>query len=73
VLVAIGNAAAPTPELVAAATARLDDVSALVRATAIWACGRLTPGSAICERMRRDPDPLVRAECAETAEATAAA
>ena len=46
VLIAIGNAPAPTPELVAAAEARLDDASPLVRATAIWACDRLMPGSA---------------------------
>jgi epoxyqueuosine reductase len=72
VLVAIGNATEPTPELVAAAKARLGDGSALVRATAIWACDRLVPGSDIRERMRHDSDPLVREECAEANETTEA-
>jgi epoxyqueuosine reductase len=41
VLVAIGNAPEPAPELVAAATRCLDDASPLVRDAAIWAVGRL--------------------------------
>src|SRR4051794_9233772 len=41
VLVAIGNAPEPLPELVAAAEARLGDASVLVRATALWAYARL--------------------------------
>ena len=64
VLVAIGNAAEPAPELVAAAEARLGDASALVRATALWAYARLVPGSGIRDLMRHDPDPLVQAEIA---------
>ncbi len=64
VLVAIGNAPEPTPKLVAAAEARLDDASALVRATALWACARLLPGAAIPRHLRDDPDPLVQAEIA---------
>ncbi len=64
VLVAIGNVPEPTPELVAAAEARLDDASALVRATALWACARLLPGAAIPRHLRDDPDPLVQAEIA---------
>ena len=73
VLIAIGNVHEPIPELVAAVEARLDDASALVRATAIWASERLAPGTGIRERMRHDPDPLVRAEIAETVEPTEAA
>jgi epoxyqueuosine reductase len=64
VLVAIGNAPHPTPELVAAVEARLGDASALVRATAFWAYARLRPGAAIPHRLRNDPDPLVQAEIA---------
>jgi epoxyqueuosine reductase len=67
VLVAIGNAPAPSSELVTAALARLDDTSALVRGTAIWACERIAPDSGIRERMRHDPDPLVREECTAAA------
>ncbi|MGE0260084.1 MAG: tRNA epoxyqueuosine(34) reductase QueG [Alphaproteobacteria bacterium] len=73
ILIAIGNAPAPTPELVAAARERLGDASPLVRATAVWACERLAPGSGVCERMRRDPDPLVRAECADAIDPTCGA
>jgi hypothetical protein len=43
-----------------------------VRATAVWVCDRLVPGSGVRERMRHDPDPLVRAECGERTEATEA-
>ena len=64
VLVAIGNAPEPLPELVAAAEARLGDASALVRATALWAYARLVPGAAIPRHLRDDPDPLVQAEIA---------
>jgi epoxyqueuosine reductase len=73
VLIAIGNAPEPIPELIAAAEACLADASPLVRATALWAHGRLVPGSGIRERLQNDPDPLVRAECAETVETTEAA
>ena len=64
VLVAIGNAPEPLPELVAAAEARLGDASVLVRATALWAYARLVPGCAIPRHLRDDPDPLVQAEIA---------
>ena len=64
VLVAIGNAPEPVPELIAAARACLNDGSALVRATALWACARLVPGAAILHCLRDDPDPLVQAEIA---------
>src|SRR3954452_9236434 len=64
VLVAIGNAPEPLPELVAAAEARLGDASVLVRATALWAHARLVPGGAIPRHLRDDPDPLVQAEIA---------
>jgi epoxyqueuosine reductase len=64
VLVAIGNAAEPLPELVAAVEARLGDESGLVRATALWAYARLAPGAAIPRALRDDPDPLVQEELA---------
>ena len=64
VLVAIGNAPEPLPELAAAAEARFGDASALVRATALWAYARLLPGAAIPRHLRDDPDPLVQAEIA---------
>jgi epoxyqueuosine reductase len=73
VLVAIGNAPEPLPELVAAAEACLGDEAALVRATALWAVDRLAPGSGVRERMRHDPDPLVREEYTEVIETTEAA
>lgn len=64
VLVAIGNAPEPLPELIAAAEACLSDASALVRATAVWAHARLLPGATLPRALRDDPDPLVRAEIA---------
>jgi epoxyqueuosine reductase len=64
VLVAIGNAPEPLPELVAAARTCLGDASGLVRATALWACNRLLPGAAITDSLLDDPDPLVQAEIA---------
>jgi epoxyqueuosine reductase len=64
VLVAIGNAPEPLPELVAAAEARLGDASGLVCATALWAYARLRPGAVIPRHLRNDPDPLVQAEIA---------
>jgi epoxyqueuosine reductase len=68
VLIAIGNASPPAPELAVAAQARLADASALVRAAAVWACDRLSPGCRVRERMRHDPDPLVNAELAAITE-----
>jgi epoxyqueuosine reductase len=68
VLVAIGNGRRGDPELTAAAQSLLADPSGLVRATAVWAYARLAPDSDIGERMRDDPDPLVRAECAALTE-----
>jgi epoxyqueuosine reductase len=65
VLIAIGNAAAGEPELLAAARHCLDDNSPLVRATAVWAFTRLAPVRSATERADRLPqeeDPLVRAE-----------
>lgn len=70
VLIAIGNGAPGDPALIAAAEACLGDTSALVRATAAWAYARLAPSADIWHRIRRDPDPLMRAECAEMMEAT---
>jgi epoxyqueuosine reductase len=43
VLIAIGNASAPGPELVAAARGCLADASPLVRGAAVWALSRIAP------------------------------
>src|SRR5215469_423088 len=63
VLIAIGNAAAGDPQLIAAARSRLEDVSPLVRAAAVWAVARLASAADYeIERTRRLPeeaDPLV--------------
>jgi epoxyqueuosine reductase len=67
VLIAIGNSGDPT--LAAAAEARLDDVSPLVRAMAAWALSRLLPADAFrrLAATRRESDPEVRAEWADCA------
>ena len=70
VLIAIGNGVAGDPALIAAAEARLEDASPLVRATAAWAYARLAASADIWHRIRHDPDPLMQAECAEMMEAT---
>src|ERR1700739_1749830 len=66
VLIAIGNAPAGDLQLIVSARSRLDDVSALVRAAAVWAFARLAPAAEYeAERTRRLPeeaDPLVREE-----------
>jgi epoxyqueuosine reductase len=65
VLIAIGNAAPGDPELTAAACGCLDDVSPLVRATAVWALAQLAPTQCAAERLGRlirEEDPLVRTE-----------
>ena len=70
VLIAVGNGVAGDPALIAAAEARLEDASPLVRATAAWAYARLAASADIWHRIRHDPDPLMQAECAEMLEAT---
>jgi len=70
VLIAIGNGVPGDPELMAAAEARLDDRSPLVRSTAAWAYARLAPSADIRRRIRHDPDPLMQAECAAMMEPT---
>jgi len=64
VLIAIGNS--DDPSLAAAAQARLDDASALVRAMAVWALARLLDASAFARlrrsRMDAEADAQVRAE-----------
>jgi len=64
VLIAIGNSGASG--LVAVAQSRLDDVSPLVRAMAVWALRRLLPprdfGRLSSSRAAREADPDVRAE-----------
>jgi epoxyqueuosine reductase len=65
VLIAIGNATPGAPELTAVACRCLDDVSPLVRATAVWALARLAPTQCAAERLDRlirEEDPLVRTE-----------
>jgi epoxyqueuosine reductase len=66
VLIAIGNAVAGDPQLMAAARRCLDDPSPLVRAAAVWAYSRQAP-EALCEadrahRLAEEADPLVREE-----------
>jgi epoxyqueuosine reductase len=64
VMIAIGNSGEPA--LAAAAARRLDDVSPLVRAMAVWALARLLPaqefGSLRAQRSEREVDAAVRAE-----------
>ena len=66
VLIAIGNVPKPGPELVAAARRSLDDPSPLVRATAVWALGRVAGEPEIAieadARLARETDATVRAE-----------
>jgi epoxyqueuosine reductase len=66
VLIAIGNAPEPAPELIDAARHCLDDGSPLVRGAAVWAYGRIgQPGDIAREartRLPSEPDPEVRAE-----------
>jgi epoxyqueuosine reductase len=66
VLIAIGNAPEPAPELIEAARHCLDDGSPLVRGAAVWAFGRIAePDDVAAEARARLPgesDPAVRAE-----------
>jgi epoxyqueuosine reductase len=66
VLIAIGNAADPGPDLAAAVWRALDDASPLVRGAAVWALGRVAPAAEIAAAARlydqRETDPAVRAE-----------
>ncbi|HEY4469977.1 MAG TPA: tRNA epoxyqueuosine(34) reductase QueG [Stellaceae bacterium] len=66
VLIAIGNAPEPGPELIEAARHCLDDGSPLVRGAAVWAYGRIAkPGDVAAEArasLPGEPDPEVRAE-----------
>ena len=66
VLIAIGNSGDAT--LAAAAQARLDDASPLVRGAAVWALGRLLPRGALAalgeQRRRGEVDPDVADEWA---------
>jgi epoxyqueuosine reductase len=64
VMIAIGNSGEPA--LASAAAARLDDASALVRAMAVWALGRLLPADAFASlrgsRLAGERDEAVVAE-----------
>ncbi|KAA2242159.1 tRNA epoxyqueuosine(34) reductase QueG [Salinarimonas soli] len=66
VLIAIGNSGEPV--LAAAAEPRLDDASPLVRAMAVWACGRLLTREHAADlaraRLPAETDPDVRGEWA---------
>ncbi|MGU3538703.1 tRNA epoxyqueuosine(34) reductase QueG [Methylobacterium sp. A54F] len=66
VLVAIGNSG--DPSLAEAAVRRLGDDSPLVRAMAVWACGRLVPervGALFARFGDGEAEPAVRAEWTE--------
>jgi epoxyqueuosine reductase len=75
VLIAIGNSG--DAALAEAARDRLDDKSALVRASAVWALSRLSPVADVAaqrrERLPRENDAIVRDEWERTAPALAAA
>ena len=64
VLIAIGNAPAPAPDLAAAARRCLDDPAPLVRGAAVWALGRLAPdlATAAAGRLDDEADPAVKDE-----------
>ena len=63
VLIAIGNAADPGPDLVAAAERLLNDAAPLVRGAAVWALGRIAPDRlAAARHLADDADPAVRGE-----------
>src|SRR5438132_7423549 len=49
VLIAIGNAPEPGPELLAAVRGCLDDLSPLVRGAAVWAFGRIAPAAELAD------------------------
>jgi epoxyqueuosine reductase len=74
VLIAIGNSGDPT--LAEEAVRLLDDRSALVRAMAVWAVGRLLPPEAVAAhraaRWQPEEDEDVRAEWRRTRDAAAA-
>ena len=65
VLIAIGNATPGEPGMIEAVRHCLDDVSPLVRATAVWALSQLAPTQCDAERLGRlfrEDEPLVRTE-----------
>jgi epoxyqueuosine reductase len=70
VLIAIGNSGEPA--LAAAAEARLDDASPLVRGAAVWALGRLAPkdrfAAVAAAQATHEPDPTVVDEWAANSE-----
>ena len=73
VLIAIGNVAEVTPELVGAARGLLDDASPVVRGAAVWAFGRLADARRLAAeaalRRDREPEATVRAEWQRLAQA----
>jgi epoxyqueuosine reductase len=73
VLIAIGNAPAAGPELVAAAQHCLTDASPVVRGAAVWALGRIAPRNLTAlAYMAGDDDASVREEARLAAAAAAA-
>ena len=65
VMIALGNMAQPSQAHIAAIRARLGDASAVVRAHAVWALGRLDPALAKTQAaayMAQEQDADVLAE-----------
>ena len=64
VMIAIGNAPHPSPDLIAAVRRGLGDASPLVRGAAVWALARLAPERAVvaARGARSDSDPTVGEE-----------
>ncbi|MGB1551221.1 MAG: tRNA epoxyqueuosine(34) reductase QueG, partial [Parvibaculales bacterium] len=69
VLIALGNMAQPEAVHIEAVEARLDDVSDVVRASAVWALAQMdiAAGKTLAEKMRDDDSALVQQEVAALA------
>ena len=69
VLIALGNMAQPEAVHIEAVEARLDDVSDVVRASAVWALAQMNiaAGKTLAEKMRDDDSALVHQEVAALA------
>ena len=69
VLIALGNMAQPEAVHIEAVEARLNDVSDVVRASAVWALAQMNiaVGKTLAEKMRDDDSALVRQEVAALA------
>ena len=69
VLIALGNMTQPEAAHIEAVDARLNDVSDVVRASAVWALAQMNiaAGKTLAEKMRDDDSALVRQEVAAMA------